>query len=680
MKIEIRKGKHYDDSGAIEQVLTCTLIGGQWVAGFVAGTTPNPWIDITADVTEETSEALEIVLKKGQNGQLVREKGGTSSLDVVGESKEIILDWISYTPCSELNYWEVQITDECGIVFTEFEIRPDNIELSQYDPECAINFPLKERDKDKNFLARTSIMDNWQNWFKEGKDFHTVEVCVHNTPIQHGINVGLNMFLNGFGSLPGVPGVGIPAFVAGIAGYDADEELDINMGFGNFMPTPLVNEVLDNFCGKVGWTCTSPFHSGDLEMDAVFIPYAGDFNINRLSCTSANEKFKFNNVVIQSAEDFIIQLCKMYNMSYELNSFTKELTLSFNKDKNLTPTTFGLLEDDVLDHKKIIQPNKRKASTEYGYSMDSGDQKSNTMQRVYNSTVSNTNNVQNPLFEGIERNKTDFAPLGFWGDGFGLDYLSDIPDRGKTICVILCAIIFLIASINIVTSAIPAISVGAGFSGPVVSTETPASIGVKVAFWVAIALFATTGAINAFVQAGQIRDDYAYDSCHEGAVQLYGTGQKSNISIIRLESGRALNDAKVVSVPVGSIAVNPKYNTSIPPVTWVGQWSTTAGYAKTKAFNYPLYYDENYFGNLYDTYYEQTQNISYLGASNYLVEVVLVACCDYLQFFGFDNESNRKEGKAISWTYKGVNYKGEVQEVKYSTKANELMFTAKLFR
>jgi hypothetical protein len=61
-----------------------------------------------------------------------------------------------------------------------------------------------------------------------------------------------------------------------------------------------------------------------------------------------------------------------------------------------------------------------------------------------------------------------------------------------------------------------------------------------------------------------------------------------------------------------------------------------------------------------------------------LREITLVACCNYLQFFGFDNENNRKEGRVIQWTYKGITYKGQVKEV--IKKEYELTIKVKEFR
>lgn len=671
MKVRVRYGKHFNEFGQ-EQVLTCNYVSGQWVAGFVPGIQVNNWVDITQDIDGiniDDSVTFDISFKKSIDGIRKREKGGTSSIYVVGESKQFILDWLEATPCSELNFLEVEITLDCGIVLDLYEIRPDNITYSHYDPICAIDFPMIEQDQQKNFLERTSIMDNWQNWFAETKDFNTVEVCYHNMPIMHSINVGLIMFVQGFGTVPGTS-VGLGSLISGI--LDLDLELDKNMGFGHFMPCPTIQEVLDNFTAKHGWITISPFHSlPEYELDAIFIPLAGDFNENNLSCNSNYEKFKFNNTEIKSCLDFIVELCKLYNMEYSLNSVTKQLILEFIKDKDLSPVLFTFNEEDIIDHKKVFQPEKRFASTKLGYNLDGADSKSNTVKSLYNTIVSNTNNITNPLFQGINDRMSNFSPLGFWGDGFGTDYLHDIPEYAKLIAIVLSSLFALIASIQLISIAFP--FVGANAGGPIVTLSPGGLI-----FWTAIELFAIAGIINSFVYASDIRDNYAYDSCHEGAVHLYGTGQKSNISIIRLEPNRDLNDAKVVTTPVNNIIINPKYNTST--ISWNNQWSSTAGYPRSKAFNYPLFFDEKYIGNMYDTLYEKTINITYQGASNSLIEIQLLACCDYLEFFGFNNESNRKEGVILNWNYKGVWYLGEILEVTYRQKENLLIIKTYRYR
>jgi hypothetical protein len=81
---------------------------------------------------------------------------------------------------------------------------------------------------------------------------------------------------------------------------------------------------------------------------------------------------------------------------------------------------------------------------------------------------------------------------------------------------------------------------------------------------------------------------------------------------------------------------------------------------------------------LYPELHEATDNYQFRNSNNSLREITLVACCDYLQFFGFDNENNRKEGRVIQWTYKGITYKGQVKEV--IKKEYELTIKVKEFR
>jgi hypothetical protein len=245
--------------------------------------------------------------------------------------------------------------------------------------------------------------------------------------------------------------------------------------------------------------------------------------------------------------------------------------------------------------------------------------------------------------------------LGFWGDGFGTDYLREIPSMGKLICIVLYSLLLLIA----IAGAVPSVGLGV--------VTSPA--------FIALSVFVGIGIANAFLYEDDIIDQFSYDnSCHKGAIQLYGTGQKSNLSIIRLQPNRPINHARVIEDMPANIQKNPKYNK--PNIDWVNQWQT--GYQKLNVFNYDLYFDSYYLGNLYPELHEATDNYQFRNSNNSLREITLVACCNYLQFFGFDNENNRKEGRVIQWTYKGITYKGQVKEV--IKKEYELTIKVKEFR
>jgi hypothetical protein len=649
MKIEIRRGQHKDDTGN-DVIVQCNNISGQFVAEYVPGSVPTTWTDITDYVNNLKS--IELTLKMGDGGTLIRDKSTSTSLEVVGEAKVQIMNWLTSTPCSELNWFDVRITDDCGIELIGYEIRPDNIETSEYEAECAINFPLVEANRDKSFLDTVSIFDDWQGWFSGQKDFNTHEVCVHNTPIQHGINIGLIMFVQGFGVFPFL-GVGIGSIISGL--FNLDESLVENMGFGRFLACPKIHEIIDNFCAKHGWTADTPFHNEFIN-DSIVAPYAGDYMM-RLdgSCIAPDTKFTFNNVFVNSASDFLAELCKVYNMQFELNTNTKTLVMVLKKDTPNTIFNFNFNESDVIEHKKTFNSDKRKASIGYLYTMDSGDQKSNTIQRVYNDYVSTSGGVVNPLFSGKEDRRNYFAPIGFWGDGFGTDYLTEIPNMGRLICIVFYAILILTA----LAGAVPSVGFGA--------VTNPA--------FIALSIYAAAGILNAFIFASDIKDQFDYDnSCHKGAIQLYGTGQKSNLSIIRLQPNKPITEARVIIDPIANIQPNLKYNPSAKQ--WVNQWQT--GYPKNNVFNYDLYFDSYYLGNLYPELHEATDNYQFRNSNNSLREITLVACCNYLQFFGFDNENNRKEGRVIQWTYKGITYKGQVKEV--VKKEYELTIKVKEFR
>ena len=288
------------------------------------------------------------------------------------------------------------------------------------------------------------------------------------------------------------------------------------------------------------------------------------------------------------------------------------LYFEFNKDSfNLTPI------GTITEYEKLCKTfsfEKRKGYGDYRYTVDPADQKSNTIEIAYNDIVDYDGNVSNELLEGKKENRVMFAPTSFWGDGFGDDTLNTMTGFMKIVSIVLYGMITLVAAQGII------------FVG----------VGTPVGF-IILGGITLVGIALVFNEVSNLRDDFAYDSCHRGAVNLYGTGQVSNPRIIRIKSGNDLNNARPIETDATTIVKNPRYNTN--SVNWKDQFSGGYG-SKDWAFNFPLYFDSNYFGELYNTYHETVDNGLFVSDTNQSRTCIIPLCCDNLTLLGVEDEDN----------------------------------------
>ena len=629
LKIEIRYHQNKDPQGN-NVIVDCS---GS-VATYVSGSVDPTWIDITEDC--DGLDSLEISESIAENGFKQREKGSTTQLTIGFDGYALITDWLLSTPCSFLNSFDVRITDEeLNYEYKLYEIKPDNIEMCS-DDGCQIKVPLREIDDLKSITDKLSIHDNWQGWFGGGaKNFPCMQVFVHLTAMQKSFTIGalaVIAFLDYLLSLVGID-------------FGVDEIKNKAYGFGRFLPTPYIRDILENAMAKVGYTIETPFNVGGFAENDVYVYSNGYYHTNwDENPTSPDLTFKYENRQIYQLSEFLDAICKLYNCVWQITG--TKLIITPIKNNDVSTPMFEVLENDLVSDCKTFSFEKGKAGGTYEYQKDGSDSATGDVIVEYNDIVDYDGVANNAMLNGLNKKEFRFGSTSFWGDGFGEDIGESISDFSK---VVLIMIILTLAVISAqMALAAPAANVAAG--------------GFLQASLVILGIATALGVTGfAWINDLQSNSQFGTGGYYKYAIKVIGTGSIFTPRIIRTNPASPNNYKHPVTQPSNTIAINPLYNTS--NIAWRDQWNTGHG-DFLEAYNYPLFFDSNYLGNMYDTLHQKTDNALFLQQSNERRTIVILLCDDFLNKLGLDLDENSIIGKVI--LLKGVNYKVLSVSVRYN--------------
>lgn len=621
LKLEIRQHQHKDSNGN-NVIVDCT--GG--VATYIAGNVPDyNWYDITDDCTG--LDSIKLGEEVPQAGSKQREKGTTTQITIGFSAYQMILDYLFATECSFLNYFDARITDtDLSYTYKLYEIKPDNIEFCS-DSGCQMTLPLREIDDYKSILEKLSIHDNWQGWFGgSAKDFPCLQVFTHFESMSKAYAIGFWAVAKNLLTY---------SVIGGTLGIDLDKIKNKAYGFGKFLPSPYIRDILENAMSKIGYTINTPFNVGGFAENDVLVFSNGYFHTDwSNNPVSPSQKFIFENRMIWMMSEFLDEICKLYNCIWQIVGTELVITPIKNID-NSTPV-FEILEEDVVSDCKTFSFEKGKASAVYEYSTDASDGASKEVASMYNDVVDFDGVTNNAMLQGSFDKKFRFASTSFWGDRFGRDLSEDI----ENFSILAVLLIILLLS-----------TVAFSFVGGVDNW-----VGALVIGGIAILL-----SVSAIADINALQNHYGYDSPDfENSVKILGYGAINVPRIVRLEAGTPFDNARVSKVPISNIQINPFYNTN--NTSWVSQFVffQTPSYA----FNYDLIFDANYVGNMYDTLHEQTDNVMFLQQSSEKRKIVVPLCANYLNYTGINSDNNTITGKVIE--YLGLKYKVLKYEINYT--------------
>lgn len=225
------------------------------------------------------------------------------------------------------------------------------------------------------------------------------------------------------------------------------------------------------------------------------------------------------------------------------------------------------------------------------------------------------------MLEGSTQKRLSFASTGIYGDSFGKEDVKEIFNGARGIAYIMLASLVITAASLI--------------AGTVTATGAIIISAAIVAFFITVE-----------IQLTSYKDEFGIGGYYRGIVRIQGSGALSVPRVLRWDPSTPLDCARVVSQDSSTVLPNTYYNPT--SVSYADQaWGTSVYRVVDKVYNYPLFFDANYKGNLYDTLHEVTDNPLIVNIGNKVVTSVLPLCCDTIDLIGLGVDSKRIVGRIV---------------------------------
>lgn len=655
LKIEFRQKQLYRDLDTGDPIIVNCVSG---VPVYEDGTVDVPdWVDMTEFVEGTNDLNLSWTAAGDDPGQADTggndvgsnyQKGLSSTLVCMGAAFDFIYNWLMSSECQILNAVEVRITDlDCADedgnpkVYRVFEIKVDNIHYKEKEP-CRVEVPLREMDDVIHAFQKTPIEDNWQNWFNETgtstKDHPTFAIVIEKKP---------KLILAAFAALIYIAGI-LSCGVL-VALNEGKKWIRRMLGILYFSPSPLIRTYIENICSKYGYTFDTIFD--DVPENPYrdlchFFPASKTYK-NFDGLTSPSTKYIWENRTDLAFSKFLNQLKKLFNAEWYVTPNSKLVFKHKSFFDNQAPLyDFTVLGNDkIYDLEYSFNGKKKAAYGDYQYQIDPQDTSSNEVKWRYNDIVDYDGPANNPMLEGHITKSFDFAMTAFHNDGSSEDYLEEGVKLGRTIAEL-------------------AILIGLGV---IVFAANPLTAVVMLGAFT----FGYTQ-VNGFV------NDFFNSPTLNGMVRT----SASEINIQRLllwDRETPLDQAKVVGPE--NPDPNPYYNIGTYPLFTTDYYEehpahdADPGYfgtIVTKVYNYPMYIDAKFTGNLFDRFHEYDNPLKNpLLNQSWSGNVDL--CCEWLDRLGVWEGDFIKIGYVLTLAKRGSRYiKGRIEGIKPNYKTGRI--------
>jgi hypothetical protein len=552
------------------------------------------WDNINSGASGETTETN----PAGSN----YDKGISLAVILNDEAYRFVDNWLLADPCGILNAVEVMLTDElCLKSFRTFEIKADNITYAPFAAPCEMEVKLREADPVWHCVHKTFIWDNWQNWFIDGgaKQHPCFLTAVEPRPrLLASARMGLSIFAR---TIP----------VISLIFNEDDDAFRRILNVDNFVDAPLIRDIITNVVDKCGLQVDTIFHdpASPYYNACLYFPQSGAMHVSDSSAvTSPGLSFHFENRWNITLAELLDKLKPLLKAEWYVTPGNTLVFLPKATFLNTTPildlTAAG--NELVWDRESLryqFNGNKKPAYGRYEYQIDPSDLASQEIKPLYNDIVDYDGPTNNLMLEGSISKVFEFAPTGAVRDGRAReDYLPKTVTDGEQVAYALVIVLAVIIA-----------SLLAG----VLSAGAAAALAAFLAIW----------AISIGIKAGNLRDLFE-DAKYTGAVRV--TAEQVATPRILIWDGVAMNRAKMVSVAPGSIAVNTFYNTDAEPYTTRNKFQ----YTPAAVFNFPMFFESYFLGNLYDTYHDDLDNPLKSLDSHQSFELDLYLCCPAMETLG----------------------------------------------
>lgn len=563
----------------INVIVQCNPITG--FAEYVPGSEDATWYDYTDYI--EGVEKLALTWDKVNTGDSSSvqtnqdgsnyDKGISSDLMFFDAAFEYIRDWLISNECQILNAIEVKIVDLiAGGTYRLFEIKADNIEYAPVDEPCQFHIKLREQDGVWHCIHKTFIFDNWQNWFEESavKEHPCFLTCIEPRPrLIQSVRMALMLFYHSN------PVINI---------FDGNERDDTRriLNANRFVDSPLVRTYIENVAGKCGLATDTIFDEGEeWENVCLFYPQAGYMHESDADAVaSPSLSYHFDNRWLITIAELFDKMKPVFAAEWYVTP-NNTIVFRYTKDLiNLAPIYDFTLPESVAiyDLRYTFNGDKKPAYGRYQYTDDGSDLASQEMSTLYNDIIDYDGPANNPMLEGERIKHNEFAPTGFVRDGRAKDYMALLINDGKVGALILLGII------TVVTAALIA---------GVLTVATGGILGGFLAVW----------GISIAAKANSLENEFVDDPTYTGAVRL--TSEQVLTPRLILWDGVSLERAKAVStvlLPEPNLYYNPD---AIP---YNVKNKIAEDNPSLHVYNYPMYFDGDFEGNLFDQYHDIIDN------------------------------------------------------------------------
>lgn len=633
---------------------------------YIPGDVDNTWYDFTDFI--EDAEKLTLTWDKVNAGNSTSsetnqdgsnyDKGISSDLMFFDRAFQFIYDWLLTSECQILNAIEVKIVDLiAGGTIRIFEIKNDNIEYAPVDEPCRFRIKLREQDSAWHCIHKTFIWDNWQNWFKDdsAKQHPCFLTCIEPRPrLVNSVRMALLFF---FHSNPAINLIDF--FTAASITDDTRRIFNAN----RFVDAPFVRTYIENVAGKCGLAIDTIFDEGQKwENLCIYYPQAGYMWENDGdSVSSPSLAFHFDNRWMITIAELLDKLKLVFCAEWYV---TPSNTVVFKYTKDLI-TVLPIYDFTAVGAEPIynlvytFNGAKKPAYGRYQYQDDGSDLASQEMSTLQSDIIDYDGPENNPMLEGDKSKNFEFAPTGFVRDGRARDYMELLINDGKTGAYILIGVLAILALIFSITS-------------PAWFPSTAGALATAIAFTAYMAIWA----LSVAGKVDNMNDEFVTGSTYTGAVRL--TSEQTLTPRLLLWDGADMDRAKVYKV------------TTMPEPNLFYNRSGEAYNLKNKididnpthaVYNYPLYFDGDFKGNLFDQYHDEIDNPLKSKESHQDVKFNVDLCEDMLNLFGVFENQYAAIGKVVKLEHRN-NYDvfARIGNISVDYESNKINLKGKVLR